>query len=304
MSVSISTYQELVDWLQSLPTFIDQLHRHQFTGDVTTANRLMGRSDEYLSLLMCVYRRSREIHEPQNSSSVAELSSDVLELVEVVYHFREHYQEWVLHLLDNETEDDASELLLPARVYRGTPGRPPYQVPKSQIEALMELGFSYAAMARMLHVSPRTIRRRREEYGLPIGRYYSDITDNHLDELIGSILQVYTYTHTHNMLAYELPKEHVASVCAQVPLKYTNCASIGNILVYTHNMNMGTSNKIEILYPCLSVVSIPFSSLSNSLRQGSLREGRDKMNLPWLLILNCARHYFCAMCTPCINLST
>ena len=94
---------------QSLPTFVDQLHRHQFTGDVTTANRLMG-SDEYLSLLMCVYR-SREIHEPQSNSSVAELSSDVLELIEIVYYFHEHYQEWVLHLLDNETEDDASELL-------------------------------------------------------------------------------------------------------------------------------------------------------------------------------------------------
>ena len=189
MSVSISVYQELVDWLQSLPTFIDQLHRHQFTGDVTAANRLMSRSDEYLSLPMSVYRRSREIH-VESVTSITDLSSDILELVEVIYHFHEHYQEWVLHLLDNETEDAAGSLL-PARVYRGTPGRPPYQVPKSQIEALTELGFSYTAMACMLHVSPRTIRRRREEYGLPIGRYYSDITDSHLDEVVGSILQVH-----------------------------------------------------------------------------------------------------------------
>lgn len=193
MSVTVSAYQELVDWLQSLPTFIDQLHRHQFTGDVTAANRLMSRSDEYLSLLMCVYRRSREIHEAESSSSIAELSSDILELVEVVDHFREHYQEWVLHLLDNETEEGTSGSLIPVRMYRGTPGRPPYQVPKSQIEALIELGFSYTAMARMLHVSPRTIRRRREEYGLPIGRYFSDITNSHLDEVVGSILQVYPY---------------------------------------------------------------------------------------------------------------
>ena len=106
-------------------------------------------------------------------------------------------------------------------MYRGTPGRPPYQVPKSQIEALMELGFSYAAMARMLHVSPRTIRRRREEYGLPIGRYYSDITDNHLDELVGNILQVYTYKIIYMpiicLIAHEPPKEHAASTCVQVP---------------------------------------------------------------------------------------
>ena len=95
-----------------------------------------------------------------------------------------------MHLLDNETEDAAGSLL-PAQVYRGTPGRPPYQVPKSQIEALMELGFSYTAIARTLHVSPRTIRRCREEYGLPVGHYYSDITDRHLDKVVGSILQVH-----------------------------------------------------------------------------------------------------------------
>ena len=53
----------------------------------------------------------------------------LLELVEVVYQFREHYQEWVLQLLDNDRKDNTSGSLLPARVYRGTPGRPPYQVP-------------------------------------------------------------------------------------------------------------------------------------------------------------------------------
>ena len=52
----------------------------------------------------------------------------------------------------------------------------------------MELGFSYTTMARMLNVSPRTIRRRREEYGLPVGCQYSDISDNL--EVVGTILQV------------------------------------------------------------------------------------------------------------------
>ena len=41
----------------------------------------------------------------------------------------------------------------------------------------------------MLNVSPRTIRRRREQYGLPVGCQYSDISDN-LDEVVGTILQV------------------------------------------------------------------------------------------------------------------
>ena len=52
----------------------------------------MSRSDKYLSLLMSVYR-SREIH-AESDTSITELSSDILELVEVVYHFHEHYQEF------------------------------------------------------------------------------------------------------------------------------------------------------------------------------------------------------------------
>ena len=45
----------VVDWLQSLPAFVDQLH--QFTSDIITADRLTSRCDEYLSLLLCIQRR-------------------------------------------------------------------------------------------------------------------------------------------------------------------------------------------------------------------------------------------------------
>ena len=74
----------------------------------------------------------------------------------------------------------------------GLPGRPPYNIPQSQLVALIELGFSYATTARMLNVSPRTLRRRRAEFGLPAGRLYMDFSDHHLDQLIGEILEVPT----------------------------------------------------------------------------------------------------------------
>ena len=183
---TMSTYQQLVDWLQSLPGFVGQLYRHQFTGDITTADRLMSRCEEYLSLLICIYRRGSEIED----DSGIELLSDIQELIDIVHYYCEHYQEWVLQLLDENTAANDLVSSSPVRVFRGTPGRPPYQLPKSQIEALMELGFSYATMARMLNVSPRTLRRRREEYGLPVGRHYSDISDNDLDGVVSIILQV------------------------------------------------------------------------------------------------------------------
>ena len=70
------------------------------------------------------------------------------------------------------------------------PGRPAYDIPPSQLEALIELGFSYAAIARMVNVSPCTLRRRRAEFGLPAGRLYSEISGLHLDQLVSEILQV------------------------------------------------------------------------------------------------------------------
>ena len=183
----MSAHHQLIDWLQSLPGFVDQLHRHQFTGDIVTADRLSSRCEEYLSLLLCIQQRvDGEVCQVSDANSVVELSSDVQELVEIIHHYHEHYQDWVLQLLDENIDDNPS----PSRILQGTPGRPRYDVPKSQIEALMELGFSYTTMARMLNVSPRTIRRCQEEYGLPVGCQYSDISDNNLDEVVGTILQV------------------------------------------------------------------------------------------------------------------
>ena len=187
----MSVNQQLVDWLQSLPGFVDQLYRHQFAGDIVTVDRLRSRCEEYLSLLICIYRRANgEVGQVTDINGIVEFSNDIQELVEIIHHYSEHYQEWVLQLLDENFAEGNLEGTSPARIFQGTPGRPRYDVPKSQIEALMELGFSYTSMARMLNVSPRTIRRRREEYGLPVGRQYSDVSDNNLDEIVGGILQV------------------------------------------------------------------------------------------------------------------
>ncbi len=47
---------------------------------------------------------------------------------------------------------------------RGSPGRPPFHIPEEQIEAMIELGYTYQQMATIIGVSARTLRRNREQF--------------------------------------------------------------------------------------------------------------------------------------------
>ena len=70
----------------------------------------------------------------------------------------------------------------------GTPGGPPFIIPRPQLEALIELGFGFSRIAAIIGVSERTLRRRREA----VGDNYSNISDAGLDAIIAGILQVNT----------------------------------------------------------------------------------------------------------------
>ena len=52
-------------------------------------------------------------------------------------------------------------------------------------------GFRWADTGRILGISERTLRRRRHEFGLPVGmgEYFTDITDDELDVNVREILQ-------------------------------------------------------------------------------------------------------------------
>ena len=43
------------------------------------------------------------------------------------------------------------------------------------------------------NVSSRTLRRYRQQYNLPRGRLFSELTDDQLDHLISEILQVHMF---------------------------------------------------------------------------------------------------------------
>ncbi len=78
----------------------------------------------------------------------------------------------------------------PPTLNNGLRGRPTFQVSRQPLEGLLELGFNFRQIAELIGVSERTIRRRRELYGLPIENTYSNISDEELDGIVADILQV------------------------------------------------------------------------------------------------------------------
>ena len=82
---------------------------------------------------------------------------------------------------------------MPSSAYQATvivgngPGRPRYDIPRSQLLHLVDNGFTCPQICQMLGVSLRTIHRRMDEYGINITGTYSTLSDLELDTLIQDI---------------------------------------------------------------------------------------------------------------------
>ena len=56
----------------------------------------------------------------------------------------------------------------------GNAERPRYEIRQEQIHGLREaLGFGWVDIARMLGMSPRTLSRRGQEFGMPLGQQHN-----------------------------------------------------------------------------------------------------------------------------------
>ena len=96
-------------------------------------------------MLLSLYRRATELF-PEDE----DFQSDILEIIEFL---GAHYQEWVLHLIDTVDDGGFGLPISPECTLTGLPGRSAYDIPRSQLEALIELGFSYAAIAKEKYVA-------------------------------------------------------------------------------------------------------------------------------------------------------
>ncbi len=86
-------------------------------------------------------------------------------------------------------------MILPhPRTYIATPlptsrGRPKLNIPRSQVQHLLENGFTCPQIASIFGVSTRTVHRRLEEYNFSVSALYSQISDAELDALINDVKQ-------------------------------------------------------------------------------------------------------------------
>ena len=70
-------------------------------------------------------------------------------------------------------------------------GRPTLLIPEEQLDGLRSLGFSWSGIAKMLGVSEKTLRRRRDSYSMASSReLFSEINDDKVDNLVEHILQI------------------------------------------------------------------------------------------------------------------
>ena len=76
----------------------------------------------------------------------------------------------------------------------GNAERPRYEIRQEQIHGLRGgLGFRWIDIARMLGMSPRTLMRPRQEFGMPLGQQHNllfFLLVRHLDNIVRSILSV------------------------------------------------------------------------------------------------------------------
>ena len=70
-------------------------------------------------------------------------------------------------------------------------GRPRLDIQEEQLVHLLSLNFTCSAIATMLSVSLRTVRRRMTEYGLCVRDFYSTISNSDLDLAVSALKQQY-----------------------------------------------------------------------------------------------------------------
>lgn len=71
----------------------------------------------------------------------------------------------------------------------GGVGRPAFEIPRGQLQYLIDSRFSVPQIAQLLGVSVSTVRRRMSSYNLSIRSTYSPMSDDQLDELVATVQQ-------------------------------------------------------------------------------------------------------------------
>ena len=143
--------------------------------------------------LLIVIEVTRKPGVLQSRATAQDLLEALLTLRRAVEEQKNKFEE-ELRSIDELDEQSAHPIGLLGTVpeAESTGGRPRLVVSQEAIEELFRSMGSWRRVSTALGISERTLRRRRQEIGLPIGsQIYSDVDDNELDAEIAAILQHY-----------------------------------------------------------------------------------------------------------------
>ncbi|KAL9987204.1 hypothetical protein ACROYT_G001472 [Oculina patagonica] len=178
-------------WIPNIDSFFDSLvgvirgaRNHLSTNQADSAEFWCRRLDDYERTVRLLLARVMESRPDQ-----VNFGRDLALLMDTMGNLRE--------VLDTrsfrgqfEVEGQDAVQNLSAVDHTGRTGRPRYLITDTQIRMLREEGFRWADVARLLGVSPITLRRRRVEFEMPLGNNFDDIPNDVLDNLMPAMERI------------------------------------------------------------------------------------------------------------------
>ncbi len=176
----------LKDLLADLPNIFLEFDRNIFNSNEAILQCMERRATELCSILSVVRIDLARLNMQGNRQLFGELNHAFDETVMLVHSYRKRFQE-ILELSPlRETGGTQFHLDTDSQ---GSVGRPKVNLSKEQVSALIALGFKFTEISSMLGVHPKTLRRLRREWDLPVGAsVFTEITDEQLDEVVSEIL--------------------------------------------------------------------------------------------------------------------
>lgn len=151
---------------------------------------------------------SNMLRNPQNDLDIEYVIERVEEVLKhvVLLDSSERVPESIFSFLlqahDILRENGVSSVASTSVVYSGMAGRPCYDIPKEQLEFLVECNFKVEVISHILGVSKRTIERRLSEFGITKQEKFSSIGDEDLDETVNEVKETFPNCGSKMMLGY------------------------------------------------------------------------------------------------------
>ena len=184
--------EEFAQFLRDLFSIISELRRNVYSScDTQILEQMYSRSlatyEVVINFELQIASADSISNGPLRDLLLTEIRPIIYQLLEKIDSYRTRYEERTSWLHVQQLNNNLSYV---NRVPTGMQGRPKHTVSEHQVLSLRDIGFSWIEIANMIGISPRTLRRRRIEFGWPMGRScFTDISEQNLDAEIRGIME-------------------------------------------------------------------------------------------------------------------